>query len=58
MIYSRGASGMAFIKGRELCRAFFEQAAKPLLEQAFPGLSYTAGVLGYGSDVLGYEDAV
>lgn len=49
---------MTFIKGRELCRAFFEQAAKPLLEQAFPGLSYTAGFLGYGSDVLGYDDAV
>lgn len=49
---------MAFIKGRELCRAFFEQAAKPLLEQAFPGLSYTAGLMGYGSDVLGYDDAV
>ena len=49
---------MAFIKGRKLCRAFFLKAAKPLLDEAFPKLTYSAGLLGYGSDVLGYDDAV
>lgn len=48
----------AFIPGRELCRGFFAEAARPILEARFPGLDYTAGLLGYGSDVLGYDDAV
>lgn len=48
----------AFIKGKELCRGFFEQVAKPILDRRFPGLVYSAGLLGYGSDVLGYDDAV
>ena len=48
----------AFIKGKELCRGFFEQVAKPILDRRFPGLEYSAGLLGYGSDVLGYDDAV
>lgn len=47
-----------FVKGLALCRQFFLQAAKPLLEQYFPNLPYTAGLLGYGSDVLGYDDEV
>ena len=28
----------AFIKGKELCRGFFEQVAKPILDRGFPGL--------------------
>ena len=48
----------AFIKGKELCRGFFEQVAKPILDRRFPGLEYSAGLLGYGSDVLGYDDVV
>lgn len=48
----------AFIKGKELCRSFFEQVAKPILDRGFPGLEYSAGLLGYGSDVLGYDDVV
>ena len=48
----------AFIPGRELCRGFFAEAAQPILAAQFPGLIYTAGLLGYGSDVLGYDDNV
>lgn len=48
----------AFIKGKDLCRAFFNECARPVLQKHFPGLVYTAGILGYGSDVLGYDDAV
>lgn len=47
-----------FIKGKELCRRFFNACARPVLWEYFPGLAYTAGLLGYGSDVLGYDDAV
>lgn len=46
----------AFTQGLELCAAFFDQAAKPLLAAAFPALRYSAGLIGYGSDVLGYDD--
>ncbi len=47
-----------FIKGIELCRGFFQEAAKPILDRRFPDLQYSAGLIGYGSDVLGYDDAV
>ena len=47
-----------FIKGRDLCRDFFFEIAKPILDSHFPQLKYSAGLLGYGSDILGYDDAV
>lgn len=47
-----------FIKGLDLCRGFFFEAAKPVLDRYFPGLRYSAGLIGYGSDVLGYDDPV
>lgn len=47
-----------FIKGMELCRDFFISCAEPALKKNFPKLSYSAGLLGYGSDVLGYDDRV
>ena len=47
-----------FIKGLDLCRGFFHEAAKPILDRHFPELRYSAGLIGYGSDVLGYDDAV
>lgn len=45
-----------FIHGKELCRGFINDIAEPLLEKNYPGLSYSAGLFGYGSDVLGYDD--
>ncbi|MBQ4043484.1 MAG: hypothetical protein IJD06_05750 [Clostridia bacterium] len=47
-----------FIPGKELSRGFFAEAAQPLLQRFFPDLLYSAGLLGYGSDVLGYDDAM
>lgn len=47
-----------FIKGMELSESFFREIAKPVLDQEFPQLRYTAGLLGYGSDVLGYDDTI
>jgi hypothetical protein len=47
-----------FIGGKALCRRFFQEAAQPILMRHFPDLAYTAGLLGYGSDVLGYDDEV
>lgn len=47
-----------FIKGMELCENFFNDCAKALIEDNFPQLKYSAGLIGYGSDVLGYDDAI
>lgn len=48
----------AFIKGAELCESFFYDIARPILEEQFSGLRYSAGLIGWGSDVLGYDDAL
>lgn len=45
-----------FVKGLTLCEGFFNDIAKPILDAEFPQLIYTAGLIGYGSDVLGYDD--
>ncbi len=39
-----------------MCRGFFFDCAKPILDTYFPTLTYSAGLIGYGSDVLGYDD--
>lgn len=45
-----------FIKGMDLCESFFLEIVAPLLRQHYPNLIYSAGLIGYGSDVLGYDD--
>lgn len=49
---------MGFIKGLALCEGFFFEIAKPVLDEHFTGMKYSAGLVGYGSDVLGYDDEV
>lgn len=46
------------IKGLDLCENFFNECAKPVIDKYFPDLQYSAGLIGYGSDVLGYDDEV
>jgi hypothetical protein len=47
-----------FIKGLDLCESFFHELALPIIDKYFPRLKISAGLLGYGSDVLGYDDNV
>jgi hypothetical protein len=47
-----------FIPGIQLNEGFFFDVVKPLIEQHYPGLSYSAALIGYGSDVLGIDTAV
>lgn len=47
-----------FIKGLDLCEGFFNECAKPIIDKYFSNLQYSAGLIGYGSDVLGYDDEV
>jgi hypothetical protein len=44
-----------FIKGLDLSETFYDEAVKPILATRFPDLKYSAGRLGYGSDVLGFD---
>src|SRR5213593_4167188 len=48
----------AFIPGLELSRLFYEEAVRPILDAAFPGLPHSAALLGRGSEVLGFDDAM
>jgi len=48
---------MSFIHGIELSWRFFLELVKPVLEIDFPTLRYDAGLLGPGSEVLGYDTA-
>ena len=41
-----------------MCEEFFNECAKPIIGKYFPNLQYSAGLIGYGSDVLGYDDEV
>ena len=47
---------LSFIKGLELNNGYFTDTVKPLIDKNFPNLQYSASLLGYGSDVLGYDN--
>jgi hypothetical protein len=44
-----------FIAGAELCRSFFAEAVRPIVDDTFPQLRYAAALLGTGSEVLGFD---
>ncbi|MEZ4727723.1 MAG: DUF4037 domain-containing protein [Caldilineaceae bacterium] len=45
----------AFIPGLQLNARFYTEIVRPLLDKHFPGLAHSAALMGYGSDVLGYD---
>ncbi|MEU8662777.1 DUF4037 domain-containing protein [Actinoplanes philippinensis] len=44
-----------FVPGLRLCRAFYTEAVRPLLDEAYPGLPHAAARIGPGSEVLGFD---
>jgi uncharacterized protein DUF4037 len=40
----------------ELSRRFYLEAVRPILEREFPDFEHAAALIGYGSDVLGFDD--
>jgi len=44
-----------FLPGLELSRLLYEEAVRPILDEAFPGLRYAAARVGEGSEVLGFD---
>jgi hypothetical protein len=44
-----------FISGLQLNAHFYHEIVRPLLDSHFPKLAHSAALMGYGSDVLGYD---
>jgi hypothetical protein len=44
-----------FIPGLQLAGEYYAEVVRPLLDQAYPGLAYSAALLGWGSEVLGFD---
>jgi hypothetical protein len=44
------------MKGIELSRLFYQTVVRPWLDGAFPNLRHDAGIFGYGSELLGFDD--
>lgn len=47
-----------FVSGLVLARRFFREAVRPILDERFPGITYSAGLVGSGSEVLGFDTPV
>lgn len=45
-----------FVPGLDLAQAFFSEAVSPILLRHVPHLEYSAGLIGSGSEVLGFDD--
>jgi hypothetical protein len=45
------------LTGLQLSELFYQEAVKPILARHFPGLRYSAALLGPGSEVLGFDDS-
>lgn len=47
-----------FIPGVELSRRFFLELVQPVLQADFPNMRYDAGIIGSGSEVLGFDTPI
>src|SRR6185436_2140967 len=48
----------AFVPGLKLSRLFYETEVKPILDQTFPHLRHSAALIGWGSEVLGFDTSI
>ena len=44
------------MQGLELSRRFYFEAVRPILDRRFPRLDHAAALIGWGSEVLGFDD--
>jgi hypothetical protein len=49
---------LRFIPGLKLCELFYQKEVRPILSNQFPNLRYSAAVIGWGSEVLGFDNAM
>jgi hypothetical protein len=47
-----------FIPGLQLSEMFYQQAVQPILATHFPAVVHSAALIGYGSDVLGFDTPI
>ena len=47
-----------FVPGLLLAERFYHEAVRPILDASFPGLAHGAGLIGGGSEVLGFDTPV
>src|SRR5687767_12997266 len=47
-----------FVPGLVLAGRFYREAVRPILDQDFPGLAHAAALIGFGSEVLGFDTPV
>ncbi len=44
-----------FMPGLQLSELFYQEVIKPILDTSFPNLAYSAALIGFGSEVLGFD---
>ncbi|MDH4241463.1 MAG: DUF4037 domain-containing protein, partial [Phycisphaerae bacterium] len=49
-------TSVEFIAGLELSERYYFEVVKPILSKFFPDLKYSSGLIGSGSEVLGFDD--
>jgi hypothetical protein len=47
-----------FVPGLKLCKLFYKEEVKPILDKNFPELRYSAAIIGWGSEVLGFDTPI
>lgn len=47
-----------FIAGLKLCELFYRNQLRPILNEEFPNLRYSAAVIGWGSEVLEFDTTI
>ncbi len=47
-----------FIPGLKLSKLFYHKEVKPILDQHFPKLQHSAALIGWGSEVLGFDTPI
>ena len=47
-----------FVPGLKLCKLFYQQEVTPILNKNFPKLRYSAAIIGWGSEVLGFDSPI
>jgi len=47
-----------FIPGLKLCKLFYQKEVRPILNEEFPKLHYSAALIGWGSEVLSFDTAI
>jgi len=53
-----GETGVSPLQGVELSRRFYDDLVGPWLGREFPRLRHAAALIGYGSELLGFDDAM